>query len=146
MRRMHVVGFCATLCRSSLFYKPWAPKFVMGFAGVTGNSKRPAASNTCEINFPVHLRASYKSHSFGHVLRDNYYGLTAVPRHYGESSGDYAWVTWPRRDNGNSFKMAQVVHKYSSWLGNPGEMTWPELMRSHCKDEEGGAHRLTKIN
>lgn len=71
------------------------------------------------------------------MIRDNFYGLTAVPRQFEEHSNDYAWVTWPRRDKGDSFKIASIVQKYASWLGYPGQWTWSQLVGQFCSNEEG---------
>jgi hypothetical protein len=59
-----------------------------------------------------------------------------VPRHFGNKSSDYAWVTLPRPD-GNEFRMAYVVHKYAAWIGSQGEWTWPQLIREFCTNDDG---------
>jgi hypothetical protein len=42
----------------------------------------PAKSDTCAITQSVHLRRAFRPRSFGHMLRDNFYGLVNVPLQY----------------------------------------------------------------
>lgn len=100
MQRMHTSTPPPCVCSNCLAPKKaaqyhsessveqWAPAFRKGFkqgdGADEGSARRtPGASETCIIQQPVHLRAAWVSHSFGHTLRDNFHALVNIAKGFG---------------------------------------------------------------
>lgn len=94
----------------------------------------PAASSTCRISVPVHLRQEFPqgSRSFGHLLRDNYDGLMRIAKAFGLTPAYFSWVTWPRTSRKRGAHLSHVHEKYSTWLSKHPTYAWTDLV-SACK-------------
>lgn len=92
-------------------------------------------ANTCTVEMPIHLRREgpVGTHSFGHMMRDNYYHLTAVPRRFGVGAHTFSWVTWPRKKGKNAQARIPIMERVNKLLSPHPSMRWFEVERA-CRN------------
>lgn len=117
-----------------------------GWSVELGTGPPPPATQLCNVQTPVHLRYEYPlgTQSIGHLLRDNYHGLVAIPMQFGMNASDFMWTMWPR-DSGNNYQeLTHVMTKYNKLIMDHRPRKWRDL-QSQCLGTRLGGGALPRF-
>jgi len=79
-----------------------------------GNKSLPAAADTCDERPLTYLHGLYNSHSFGHVVRDNFQAITWTLMNLGLDAEPFRLRVLERHKRNAG--MPRVVRKYAAWI------------------------------
>ena len=104
-------------------------------------AERPADTDTCVVSVPIHLRQEYPTgtRSIGHLFRDNFHALVAIPLQLGLSASHFSWAAWPRTEGNHYGQLSHVQEKYTDWVSVHKTFTWQQLVAACRNGELGGA-------
>ena len=88
-------------------------------------------ADTCIVDLPIIFRrdSPFNTHSYGHMLRDNFYHIVTIPKMLGLSAETFAWVTWPREipPRSQTRRPTHVMSKISSLVSAHDARQWHDV-------------------
>ena len=97
----------------------------------------PEEDSVAPVTTPIILRGSFRSGSFGHLVRDNMQALVELPLLFRASPEDYTWVVWAKGERGAEPALPDVhlAAHYVPWISSHPPQHWQQVLA-----EREGAH------